>query len=129
MDVPLSNQVSEIRGCKEWWRKMSINNRSNQTYHQLQINSQKAKPAHHRDPSNHSLPQRRRRLSPRGESLPPGISSWSRPKGSILHVSQAGCQQKANVRGLRAWPRARAELQGGGSRLFCQTAPDLNFFR
>ena len=47
---------SEIRGCKKWRRKMSINSRSNQTYHQLQINSQKAKPAHHQDRSNHSLP-------------------------------------------------------------------------
>lgn len=96
------NEGSETRGCKERWRKMSSSNRSNQTYHQLQVNSQKAKPNRHPDPSNPAQAQ----AHPRGEPRPPGICNRRRPTGSIVHLWQAGRQRKANVRGRGTAPGA-----------------------
>lgn len=103
---------------------MSINSRSNQTYHQLQINSQKEKPDHHRDPSNHSLPQRRLRISPQRESGPPGICLQSRSKGSIFPPFASRVPAESQREGQRARPQrgqsCRTEVQGFSARR-CQT--------
>lgn len=94
------NEGSEIRGCKEWWGKKSVNSSSNQTYPRLQRNSQKTKPNHHWDHSNHSLPQHR--LSPRGGSRPPGICNQSGPKGAFSTCHKPGAS-RSQAEGRWAW--------------------------